>query len=149
MLAILLEVIKIWWSMVGESAEDLHDKDYLLMASRFSGQMRSASESSSLSSDKTTYIHDDRKSSNRENLWIKGFAGEHGPHLARGVEKHVRWFWRYIMCPLLFGLIGTLLNFNGLKTGTVARAIAIIFAGAFPTNKSKLNLMQGFLCPSA
>ena len=59
-------------------------------------------------------------------------AGEHGPHLARSVEKHVRWFWRYIMCPLLFGLIGTLLNFNGLDTGTVAKAIAIIFAGALP-----------------
>ncbi len=33
------------------------------------------------------------------------------------------------MCPLLFGLIGTLLNFNGLKTGTVSKAIAIVCAG--------------------
>lgn len=57
-------------------------------------------------------------------------SGEHGPHLARSVEKHVRWFWRFIMCPLLFGLIGTLMNFRVLKAGTIPKSVAIIFAGA-------------------
>ena len=56
-------------------------------------------------------------------------AGEQGPHLARSVEKHVRWFWRIIMCPLLFGIIGTQMNFNNLPSGTIPKAVAIIFAG--------------------
>ncbi len=59
-------------------------------------------------------------------------AGEQGPHLARSVEKHVRWFWRIIMCPLLFGIIGTQMNFNTLPGGTIPKAVAIIFAGASP-----------------
>lgn len=64
--------------------------------------------------------------------WLMLSAGEHGPHLARSVEKHVRWFWRFIMCPLLFGLIGTLMNFRTLPTGVIPKAVAIIFAGKPP-----------------
>jgi len=41
----------------------------------------------------------------------------------------VRWFWRFIMCPLLFGIIGTQMNFNTLPSGTIPKAFAIIFAG--------------------
>ena len=64
---------------------------------------------------------------------MRRFAGEQGPHLARSVEKHVRWFWRVIMCPLLFGIIGTQMNFSNLPNGTISKAVAIIFAGAFPS----------------
>lgn len=68
-------------------------------------------------------------------MWAKGWPafacveGEQGPHLARSVEKHVRWFWRFIMCPLLFGIIGTQINFSTLPNGTIPKAVAIIFAG--------------------
>ena len=56
-------------------------------------------------------------------------AGETGPHLTRSVEKHIRWFWRFIMCPLLFGLIGTTINFKTLPSSTIPRSVAIIIAG--------------------
>lgn len=83
-------------------------------------------------------------------------AGEHGPHLARSVEKHVRWFWRFVMCPLLFGLIGTTMNFNTLPTNIIPKSVAIICAGSFtPLVRASLwlrkpvSVRMGMLCKQA
>ncbi|KAK9810538.1 hypothetical protein WJX72_012364 [[Myrmecia] bisecta] len=55
--------------------------------------------------------------------------GEGSPELARTVEKHVRWLWRAIMMPLLFGLIGNTMNFATIAKNTIPKACAIIIAG--------------------
>lgn len=60
------------------------------------------------------------------------------PHLSRRcrvivvalqVEKNVRWLWRFIMMPVLFGLIGNALRFKTLQHSSISKACAIIFAG--------------------
>lgn len=45
------------------------------------------------------------------------------------VERHVRWVWRFLMMPLLFGLIGTSVNFSSLAKGTIPKSVGIVFAG--------------------
>ena len=45
------------------------------------------------------------------------------------VEKHVRWLWRFIMMPILFGLIGNAMRFKTLPNNIIPKACAIIFAG--------------------
>ena len=45
------------------------------------------------------------------------------------VERHVRWVWRFLMMPLLFGLIGTSVTFSTLAKGTIPKAVGIVFAG--------------------
>ena len=49
----------------------------------------------------------------------------------RVAEKHVRFLWRWILMPLLFCLIGTIINFNKLPSSTIVKAVGLIFAGAF------------------
>lgn len=48
------------------------------------------------------------------------------------IEKHVRWLWRFIMMPILFGLIGDAMRFNSLQKNSIAKACGIIFAGWTP-----------------
>ena len=50
----------------------------------------------------------------------------------RVAEKHVRFLWRWILMPLLFCLIGTIINFNQLPKSTILKAVGLIFAGACP-----------------
>ena len=45
------------------------------------------------------------------------------------MEKQVRWFWRFVMMPLLFGLVGASINFKKIDTSTISKACAIIIAG--------------------
>ena len=47
----------------------------------------------------------------------------------RVAEKHVRFLWRWILMPLLFCLIGTIINFNQLPSSTIVKAVGLIFAG--------------------
>ena len=47
----------------------------------------------------------------------------------RVAEKHVRFLWRWILMPLLFCLIGTIINFNQLPSSTILKAVGLIFAG--------------------
>ena len=49
----------------------------------------------------------------------------------RVAEKHIRFLWRWILMPLLFCLIGTIINFNKLPSSTILKAVGLIFAGAF------------------
>ena len=49
--------------------------------------------------------------------------------VALQVEKNVRWLWRFIMMPVLFGLIGNALRFKTLQHSSISKACAIIFAG--------------------
>ena len=50
----------------------------------------------------------------------------------RVAEKHVRFLWRWILMPLLFCLIGTIINFQQLPSSTIVKAVGLIFAGAGP-----------------
>ena len=47
----------------------------------------------------------------------------------RVAEKHVRFLWRWILMPLLFCLIGTIINFQKLPSSTIVKAVGLIFAG--------------------
>lgn len=57
-------------------------------------------------------------------------AAESGPQMGRAVEKQVRFIWRFVMMPLMFGLVGASINFATIPTGTIAKACAIVVAGA-------------------
>jgi hypothetical protein len=50
--------------------------------------------------------------------------------MGRAVEKQVRWIWRFVMMPLLFGLVGASINFATIASGVIGRACAIVLAGA-------------------
>ena len=45
-------------------------------------------------------------------------------------QAHVRFLWRWLLAPLLFCLIGTIINFDTLPSSTIPRAAGLIFAGA-------------------
>ena len=70
----------------------------------------------------------------------------------RVAEKHVRFLWRWILMPLLFCLLGTLINFNTLSTTTIKKAVGLIVAGTQPcwpllwTPTSALGFRLGFTC---
>lgn len=49
------------------------------------------------------------------------------------------------MCPLLFGLIGTLMNFETLPDGTIPKAVAIIFAGDYNLLSPKVETAEDVL----
>ena len=70
-------------------------------------------------------------------LWLP--AAESGPQMGRAVEKQVRWFWRFVMMPLLFGLVGTSVNLKTLDKSIIPRACAIIVSGeTLPDHLSRL-----------
>ena len=50
--------------------------------------------------------------------------------MARVVERQLRWFWRFVTMPVLFGLVGATVSFAALDRAVIAKACAIIFAGA-------------------
>ena len=50
-------------------------------------------------------------------------------HLKAQVEKNVRFVWRFIMMPLLFGLIGASMVFRTLTKSSIPKACAIVIAG--------------------
>ena len=52
--------------------------------------------------------------------------------LIRMTETHVRFVWRWVLMPLLFCLIGTIIDFNTLPDSTISRSVGVIFAGAIP-----------------
>ncbi len=67
------------------------------------------------------------------------------------VERHVRWVWRFLLMPLLFGLIGTSVNFKVLANGTITKAVGIVFAGEpaviqLPSAGSRLSCMLRVNC---
>lgn len=65
-------------------------------------------------------------------LCFKHFAVESGPQMGRSVEKQVRWFWRFIMSPLMFGLVGASVNFKTIDRSIIPKAVAIIVSGQPP-----------------
>lgn len=68
------------------------------------------------------------------------------------IEKHVRWLWRFIMMPILFGLIGNAMRFNTLQKNSIAKACGIIVAGrssALPCFMSVFLACAALGCPSA
>jgi len=62
--------------------------------------------------------------------------------MGRNVEKQVRWFWRFVMCPLLFGLVGASVNFKTISREIIPKSVAIIVSG--PSLES-LHLLPSIL----
>lgn len=52
--------------------------------------------------------------------------------MGRSVEKQVRWFWRFVMMPLMFGLVGASVNFKTIDKSIIPKAVAIIVSGQLP-----------------
>lgn len=44
-------------------------------------------------------------------------------------DEQVRWLWRFVMMPLLFGLVGASINFATIASGSIGKACAIVLAG--------------------
>jgi NhaP-type Na+/H+ or K+/H+ antiporter len=47
----------------------------------------------------------------------------------RQAEHAVRFLWRFILMPLLFTLVGTIINFSTLSSSTIQKACSLVFAG--------------------
>jgi Kef-type K+ transport system membrane component KefB len=62
--------------------------------------------------------------------------------MVRSVEKQVRWFWRFVMMPLLFGLVGASVNFSTIERGIIPKACAIVIAGMPVATMSEANILQ-------
>jgi hypothetical protein len=46
----------------------------------------------------------------------------------------VRFLWRFILMPLLFTLVGTIINFSTLSSSTIQKACSLVFAGQLLCN---------------
>ena len=46
----------------------------------------------------------------------------------------MRFLWRFILMPLLFTLIGTIINFSTLSSTTIQKACSLVFAGQLPSD---------------
>jgi hypothetical protein len=46
------------------------------------------------------------------------------------VEHHIAWVWAWVAAPLLFGIVGTAVNFRKIKASTIPLSVAVIFSGA-------------------
>ena len=68
----------------------------------------------------------------RLTLCYEWFAVESGPQMGRSVEKQVRWVWRFVMSPLMFGLVGASVNFKTIDKSIIPKAVAIIVSGQAP-----------------
>lgn len=62
-----------------------------------------------------------------------------GRDVMRQVEKVVRWVWRAVLMPALFGLVGASINFAQITGGYIGKACAIVIAGAAPSPSQTLN----------
>ena len=59
------------------------------------------------------------------------------PNVGCRAEQVVGTFWRWVAQPLLFGLIGTGVNFHTIKASTLPKSLIVVLAGAFPVLPSK------------
>ena len=62
----------------------------------------------------------------------------------RQAEHAVRFLWRFILMPLLFTLIGTIINFSTLSSTTIQKACSLVFAGQLLCNIAAS--VWGWLC---
>ncbi|KAK9826729.1 hypothetical protein WJX81_002380 [Elliptochloris bilobata] len=80
-------------------------------------------------------------------LWRRGIprplAQESGPQVARVVERQLRWFWRFVTMPVLFGLVGATVNFAVLDRTVIAKACIIIVAGLAVRMPTTFAVMSG------
>ena len=72
-------------------------------------------------------------------------AEESGSQVARVVERQLRWFWRFVTMPVLFGLVGATVNFAVVDRAIISRACAIIIAGTRALCRSSTDNVEGFL----
>ena len=68
-------------------------------------------------------------------------------HLQAQVEKNVRFVWRFLMMPLLFGLIGASMVFRTLTQSSIPKACAIVIAGEHQAWLT--GPLSCLLCPAA
>ena len=64
------------------------------------------------------------------------------------VEHHVAWFWAWVAQPLLFGIVGTAVNFRKIKASTIPLSVAVIFSGAQPCLSSLCSPPWDFYIPA-
>eukprot|EP00884_Botryococcus_braunii_P019565 jgi/Botrbrau1/6292/Bobra.0339s0003.1 len=66
-------------------------------------------------------------------MWTYGWPSilSTGPNKSFGliVEHHVAKFWAWIAQPLLFGIVGTAVDFRKIKSATIPKSIVVILAG--------------------
>ena len=62
------------------------------------------------------------------------------------VEKNVRFVWRFMMMPLLFGLIGASIVFRTLTQSSIPKACAIVIAGEHGACPHRPFELQGVPC---
>ena len=66
--------------------------------------------------------------------WAAGWPGEWAtvgpmPGAAALTEHHIGAIWQYLASPLLFGLVGALVDHRKISVAAVPRSLAVIFAG--------------------
>ena len=61
----------------------------------------------------------------------------------RQAEHAVRFLWRFILMPLLFTLIGTIINFSTLSSTTIQKACSLVFAGQLPSDGAASVMTPG------
>ena len=71
------------------------------------------------------------------------------PFVGCRAEQVVGTFWRWVAQPLLFGLIGTGVNFHTIKASTLPKSLIVVLAGAFTAHPSKLACSGDCSCQSA
>lgn len=64
-------------------------------------------------------------------FWSKGVGLCAGPNKSFSmiVEHHVAKFWMWVAQPLLFGIVGTAVDFRKIKAATIPRSIVVILSG--------------------
>lgn len=60
------------------------------------------------------------------------FMGEGTEVSLMCLDPQVRWLWRFVMMPLLFGLVGASINLATIASGSIGKACAIVLAGLRP-----------------
>ena len=66
--------------------------------------------------------------------WVNGYpsiaASKAGPYIVQNVEHQISVVWDLVFEPLLFGCIGSALNFSLIPSGTLAKSTGIVCLGS-------------------
>lgn len=63
------------------------------------------------------------------NGWPRFLSSGKNPHYGTAVEHHVALFWEWVAEPLLFGLVGTAVDFHYINASTIPKSLLVIISG--------------------
>lgn len=63
------------------------------------------------------------------NGWPRFLSQGKNPHYGTAVEHHVALFWEWVAEPLLFGLVGTAVDFHYINPSTIPKSLLVIVCG--------------------